>query len=140
VESGTKAELEALCRACGLCCDGSLFGRVTLEPDEVQGVRKNGLRVLQRGTAFEQPCSALVTQGEERVCSIYSERPRACLRFICRLYDRHQREGGPLDAKLAAVGRVRALLQLLESTVDEDARRAVVAELTQRMDDDFARA
>jgi Fe-S-cluster containining protein len=118
-------ELETLCRACGLCCDGSLFGRVELEPDEVEPARR--LNVL---THFDQPCPALATSG----CTIYRDRPRSCRRFTCRLYERHRREGGPLDARLAVVRRARALLAGL------DRAAPVPAELTRLLDEDFARA
>jgi hypothetical protein len=112
-------ELETLCRSCGLCCDGSLFGRVTLQADEVH------LPVL------EQPCAA----HSSSACSIYAERPRACRAFTCRLYERHRREGGPLETRLEAVRRVRALLRIVETTADE----AAIADLTRRMETDFAR-
>jgi hypothetical protein len=140
MRSPIDAELEALCRSCGLCCDGSLFGRVPLEPSEVPIARKNRLPVLERGNAFEQPCSALRAQGDDHACSAYSDRPRACRAFTCRLYDRHRREGGPLDARLDEVREVRALLRLLETPRDEDARRAAIAELGRRTEESFARA
>jgi Fe-S-cluster containining protein len=140
MRSGIDSELEALCRSCGLCCDGSLFGCVPLEPDELRGARKNHLHVLQRGKAFEQPCSALGTLGDGCACSVYSDRPRSCRAFTCRLYDRHRREGGPLEGRLGAVRRVRALLRFLALTADEEARRAAIAELARRMEDNFARA
>jgi Fe-S-cluster containining protein len=140
MRGGIGGELEALCRSCGLCCDGSLFGSVPVEPDELRGARKKHLHVLQRGNAFEQPCSALWTLGDGCACSVYSDRPRSCRAFTCRLYDRHRREGGPLDVRLAAVRRVRALLRFLATSIDEEARGAATAELTQRMEDYFARA
>jgi Fe-S-cluster containining protein len=146
MRSGIEAELATLCRSCGLCCDGSLFGRVTLEPDEVPGLRKHHLHVLPRGNAFEQPCSALSREATQSIaqaqcaCSIYEERPRSCRAFTCRLYDRHRRDGGPLEARLESVRRVRALLASLETTTDEEARRGAIAELTRRIEEDFARA
>ena len=139
-DGGMNDDLQTLCRSCGLCCDGSLFGRGTLEPDEVAVARKNHLRVIPRGTAFEQPCSALSGSATDRTCAIYAERPRACHAFTCRLYDRHTREGGPLEARLEAVRRVRVLLQVVEATADEEKRRVVLEELTRRMEEDFARA
>ena len=42
-------ELPTLCGACGLCCDGSLFGRVPLAPDEATPARRLRLRVLPTG-------------------------------------------------------------------------------------------
>ena len=129
-----EAELEALCRSCGLCCDGALFGRVELQPDEVEPARRHRLHVVAGGKAFEQPCSALVRRDGDAVCAAYDERPRACRRFVCRLYERHRREGGPLEARLAAVARVRSLLASL------DGSREAPAELTQRLEEDFAEA
>jgi Fe-S-cluster containining protein len=137
--SGIEAELGTLCRSCGLCCDGSLFGCVTLEPEELPRARKNHLHVLQRGNAFEQPCSALSTLGTRCACSIYPDRPRSCRAFTCRLYDRQRRDGGPLEARLESVRRVRALLGFLETT-DEEALQGAISELTRRMQEDFARA
>jgi hypothetical protein len=89
-------------------------------------------------------------QGAARTCAIYDERPVACRRFVCRLYDRHRREGGPLAPRLAAVRRVRELVGSLEAAGLEPAdfeagRPASVAretyeELMQRLEEDFARA
>lgn len=139
-EDGVESELAALCQSCGLCCDGSLFGRVPLGPDEVAPARASRLPVLSSGHAFEQPCSAMSTRDGQCSCAIYAERPRACQAFTCRLYDRQRRDGGPLEARLASVRRVRALLALLETSRDEHARRAAVAELSRRTEEDFARA
>lgn len=140
MRSTIDGELEVLCRSCGLCCDGRLFGCVPLAPDEVERGRKNRLLVLPRGNAFEQSCSALSREGESCACSIYADRPRACRAFACRLHDRHRREGGPLEARLDAVRRVQALLRLLDAPSNDEARRAATAELIERMEESFARA
>lgn len=137
---GSDEELAVLCRSCGLCCDGSLFGRVGLAPAERPAARRHRLRVIPSGSAFEQPCAALPVEGDDRGCSIYADRPLACRAFTCRLYDRHRREGGPLDARLAAVSRARVLLHVVETASDGAGRDAALAELIQRMEDDFARA
>lgn len=130
-----NAELEILCRACGLCCDGSLFGRVGLAPEEVEGAKKHRLRVVETGKSFAQPCAALVDDA----CAIYDERPLACRRFACRLYDRHEREGGPIEPRLASVRRVRDLLSRLEREGAES-DPAGFEELVKRLEEDFARA
>jgi hypothetical protein len=140
--SAVDGELTALCQSCGLCCDGSLFGRVDLAPDEVEPARRHGLRVLGNGRSFRQPCAALVplaaaAELPRRACSSYEHRPAACRRFVCRLYDRHRREGGPLEPRLAAVQRVRQLLAALES---QPRAPELVDELAKRVEDDFARA
>jgi hypothetical protein len=160
VNRDAHADLETLCQACGLCCDGSLFGRVDLEPDEVDAARRRRLRVLSSEESFEQPCAALAitASGVGRRCSIYEERPLSCRRFACRLYDRHRREGGPIEPRLEVVRRVRLLAASLEASGLEpsdlegarpsgapvDPRVAlampVYLELTRSLEDHFARA
>jgi Fe-S-cluster containining protein len=160
----TTDELTALCGACGLCCNGSLFGRVPLATEEVAPARRRRLRVLRDGRAFEQPCTALVRHvaaagvDDAHVCGIYDERPKACAAFACRLYVRHRSEGGALETRLAAVRRVRELVALLDAEGisaadfdgDADTIRArgaegarlveAFAELSRRLEEDFARA
>ena len=62
---------ESLCLACGLCCDGTLFADVKLQPaDEPERLRQHGLRLLHERAGkdllpddphlrFSQPCAAL---------------------------------------------------------------------------------
>jgi Fe-S-cluster containining protein len=150
------ADLARLCQSCGLCCDGSLFGRVSLQPEEAEPARKLHLRVIASGKAFDQPCVALEADAGYR-CSIYLERPLACRTFACRLYDRHRREGGPLEPRLASVRRVRELLAYLEASrpwpgddeddvasagppPEGDRPTEAFSELVKRLDEDFARA
>jgi hypothetical protein len=155
-----EGDLATLCRSCGMCCDGSLFGLVDLESAEVEPARRRRLRVLDSRKGFEQPCSALTavetTRDAWQTCSIYAERPLACRRFACRLYDRHQREGGPLEPRLAAVRRIRELVASLDALgskpADFEAEPSTTssslgsfatqtfAELMRRLEEDFARA
>lgn len=146
-----RSDLARLCRSCGLCCDGSLFGLVPLQPDEVDAARRHRLPVVGSGKGFAQRCTALETadMAGERGCAIYRERPRSCRQFTCRLYERHRAQAGPLKPRLAAVKRVRELVATLEATGltpdDFDAGGgegpavAAFAELTERLRDDFAR-
>jgi uncharacterized protein len=146
------AELGRLCRSCGLCCDGSLFGLVVLQPEEVETARRHRLRVLASGKGFEQRCAALEGHGPvgPHECTIYGERPQSCRDFACRLYERHRLEGGPIEPRLAAVRRVRELVAALEATGRTPAdfetepagspAAARYSELMQRLGDDFARA
>jgi Fe-S-cluster containining protein len=151
-------ELTALCQSCGLCCDGSLFGRVRLEPSEVASARRHRLPVVANGSSFAEPCTALVTRDSHHHCAIYAERPEACRRFACKLYAGHLREPGSIDGRMAVVRRARALLAFLGhagvssdehgnpswddegSTPRIEAWMPVVRELAQILDRDFARA
>jgi uncharacterized protein len=158
VEPGAESDLTILCSSCGLCCDGSLFGRADLTPDEVAPARRNRLLVLDGAKGFEQPCAALIpVETGRRQCSIYAERPLSCRTFECRLRDRHRREGGPLEPRIAAVQRVRELVELLEAAGvtpadfdGQDARpdantspggsaASLFEELRRRLEEDFAR-
>ena len=123
-------ELETLCRSCALCCDGSLFGRVPLAPDEVAHARKVRLRVIANGKSFEQPCAAL---ARDLSCTIHPTRPAACRSFTCRLFGAHAREGGDLEPRLAIVRRARALLAEARRT------RRASPELTALLEAHFAR-
>jgi Fe-S-cluster containining protein len=127
-------ELATLCQSCGLCCDGSLFGRVTLTTEEVAAARQRHLRVLANGRAFEQPCTALAGADDRWVCSVYRDRPRACHGFVCRLHERHRREGGPLAPRIATVRRVRQLI------ARANASGRTPTDLLRHLDEDFARA
>jgi len=141
------ADATALCRACGMCCDGSLFDRVDLERDERAPARRRGLRVLPGGRSFEQPCAA---HRPGVGCACYDARPRACANFTCRLLDRVQRHGVAVADAVAAVLRVRGLVASLQragvdpADLDRDdadpALRGAYDELMRRLGDDLARA
>jgi BNR repeat-like domain/Putative zinc- or iron-chelating domain len=78
---------EDLCRACGLCCDGTLFDVVKLEAgDDARKLSGLGLPItVSRGKApvarFPQPCAALCA---DRSCRLYANRPWQCRTFECR--------------------------------------------------------
>jgi Fe-S-cluster containining protein len=147
-----RNDLARLCQSCGLCCDGSLFGRVVLQPGEVETARRHRLRVLASGRGFEQRCAALEAPGPvgQHRCAIYGERPRSCRNFTCRLYEHHRVDGGAIEPRLAAVRRVRELVAALEAAGwtpadfegdgPETPAAATYAELMRRLGDDFARA
>lgn len=148
--SSETSELETLCQSCGLCCDGTLFQKVLLRPEELEPAKKHGLHVVEN-KGFLQPCPKLV----ERSCSIYEHRPSVCKSFTCRLFARHRDEGGPLAARLDAVQRMRELLATLKGYgltrsadgevrfeaegVDAFSAMEAFGELMQRMEEDFAR-
>lgn len=146
-----ESELARLCQSCGMCCDGTLFQRALLKPEEVEGAKRLGLRVIQN-KGFEQPCTKL----ESRSCTVYEHRPSVCRSFSCRLYARHRDEAGPLEPRLARVARVRELRATLDrlglerteegeikfNAEGEDAFEAMATfeELMTLLEEDFARA
>lgn len=80
--SDSKAAAARLCTDCGLCCNGALFDRVNLQPDDrARTLVALGLRI-KKGAFFNQPCRALC--GTQ--CTIYEARPQRCRAFECRQY------------------------------------------------------
>ena len=123
---------EDLCRACGLCCDGTLFDAVRLEPsDDASKLKALGLPVkVSRGKAavarFPQPCAALC---QDRTCRLYADRPWQCRVFECRVFKDAKAGRITFDAALRLVGQARRradkIRRLLRELGDTDEHRAL---------------
>ena len=123
---------EELCRACGLCCDGTLFDLVKLEAgDDAAKLKTLGLPVaISRGRApvarFPQPCAALC---EDRTCRVYADRPWQCRVFECGVLKdvnagRIGVAAGLRQVKVAR-GRADKVRRLLRELGDTDEHRAL---------------
>ena len=101
----------ALCTACGMCCDGTLFDRVRVRADEEERIAALGLVIAPRGEKryFEQPCPRL----EGGCCTIYADRPFSCARYRCRLLV--ALDGGEV-ALPEALAKVTEAKRLIEAT------------------------
>jgi uncharacterized protein len=111
--------ISRLCPACGLCCNGVLFGDVELQrEDDTKRLASLGLELLRKGrkTAFTQPCSCF----DGKLCGIYADRPRQCRAFECGLLQ--QVNAGKLTA-------VAALKTIAETRRSSDAVLQLVREL-----------
>lgn len=99
------------CRQCGTCCKS--YRKITLQPDEVDFIRKMGGHVgvnvslnelrdrtmdelveeaKARGKVFmihpdDKGCLFLQKRNNKYCCRIYHHRPRACRGFRCNLAD-----------------------------------------------------
>lgn len=96
-----------LCLDCGMCCNGVLFRDVELQQgDDPEILESLGIKLerLRRKTRFAQPCSAL---QQDCRCSIYSQRPRRCRQFDCRVLQSVQLGELSCDAALRVVRRAR---------------------------------
>ncbi len=131
-DGGAVKSGEQLCRACGLCCDGTLFDLVKLEPgDDAGKLKALGLPVvISRGknpvARFPQPCSALC---EDRSCRLYAERPWQCRTFECRLFKDAKAGRITFAAALPLVKQARRradhVRRLLRELGDTDEHRAL---------------
>jgi hypothetical protein len=123
---------EQLCLACGLCCDGTLFDNVALQPgDDANRLKSLGLPVtLSRGkepvARFPQPCAALCS---DRTCRAYAHRPKQCRTYECMVFK--EVDAGRLDhaAGLRLVKRARSqadrVRRLLRRLGDADEQRSL---------------
>lgn len=110
------SELGSLCQACGLCCDGSLFTRVPLAPDEVVPEAQLAVTRSDKGARYvPQRCAAL--QGT--VCRAYAARPLACRRYECLLLNALREGEVSLTDALAVVHRAQALVASESPARDE---------------------
>ena len=105
----------ALCTACGLCCDGTLFADVELGGTrEVARLEVLGVEVEEpdgdhRGLLI-QPCRALAGTR----CAIYALRPACCRTFECALLQRLERGAIGLGSARALVADTRARIARIE--------------------------
>ncbi|MGV3658618.1 MAG: YkgJ family cysteine cluster protein [Prosthecobacter sp.] len=111
------AAASRLCTACGMCCDGTMFQIVRMQPgDSPAELVRLGMKVRSLNGEFhmEQPCAALV----ELRCTIYDRRPSRCRLFNCQQLQRLE-AGAISEAEAAAViaetrGLVRQVRDLIE--------------------------
>ena len=132
-----KTPAEALCLACGLCCNGVIFADVKLQAeDDAQRLRVLGipLRVGPKthkqsglGFKFPQPCRA----HDGCHCAIYSDRPRYCREFECVLLKSVAAGRTLQDEALRIIAkakeRAEAVRQLLVELGDHDEELALGA-------------
>ncbi len=116
-----------LCLACGLCCDGSLFGFVALSDEEAERLRGHGLTVDAKGErlGLRLRCGGL--QG--RCCSLYGERPQGCRTFVCTVARRFEAQAltgeEAMNVVSEAQARIAALGQRLDPPRASDVMQAV---------------
>lgn len=77
-----------LCVACGMCCDGTMFGNVVAQDHELVQMIFLGAETKYKEEEdkhfFLQPCPAYVNGS----CSIYETRPKTCSGYKCHLLKR----------------------------------------------------
>ncbi|GGA23465.1 YkgJ family cysteine cluster protein [Neptunicoccus cionae] len=113
---------EDLCKACGACCDGSLFVQAKLAdgegilPDMEESFARN-----QRG--FALPCPYFC-----ETCTVYDIRPKICRTFGCELLAAVKDGAVPYTQALQAVGRLRTARAALATHLPDAANSVPTAE------------
>ena len=106
-----------MCLECGLCCDGTVFGYMTIQADEHEFVESLGLSTTRDGDRLfsPQPCPAF----REGCCSLYTVgRPMACGAYECGLLWGLRNEQRSRDECVAIIGLVRAIAHELEDVME----------------------
>lgn len=107
----------ALCQACGLCCDGTLFDTLRLTADEA-------LHPPPRLPIFDDAGRATVRfpcPAHRGGCTIYDDRPGTCRAYRCNLLDRVDSDELDLAAAEARVRWVRARVEELRPQLPDPA-------------------
>lgn len=83
-ESEMATSLSKICISCGMCCDGTLFGKGHIKDPAEEIIAKNsGLETFkdeQDKLYFKQPCPHFIG-----CCTIYDkDRPHVCGTFYCQ--------------------------------------------------------
>lgn len=113
----------SLCLECGLCCDGTMFENVELEPREAE--RLDGRVVLSADRKhLKQTCRAL----EGCKCTVYEDRPQGCRDFRCLILA--SLEAGDITEAEAREGVAEAMARrdaVAKLMNDDDPRRALAS-------------
>jgi len=114
-----------LCVACGMCCDGTMFGNVVCSKEEADYVASLGLETKkkdeQTNHLFIQPCPLHVS-GQ---CSIYSDpkKPKTCSGYKCALLKRVLKEEITPEQALVKVERMKKAKKDLNVSSVREARK-----------------
>lgn len=118
--SSIALDEQQLCKKCGLCCNGTLFGSVRLTDEDMQHITEHipDLIIQDSKKPFKQPCRYY--QGKS--CSIYSGwRPNACSTFVCKLLIRYRQK------KISFTEAINVIEQTVERAEHVRKRLSIVA-------------
>jgi len=77
------SDSSSLCLACGLCCNGTLIGFVSLDKREMPALKKIMDFEEEQGNGFFlQPCKKYCDG-----CTVYEDRPKQCGLYECGLLE-----------------------------------------------------
>lgn len=130
-DTAYSVAIAKLCPACGLCCNGVLFGDVELQRgDDAKLLSKLGVELFSKGkkTAFAQPCDCLVNG----LCRIYENRPKRCAAFDCGLLKRVQTGKSTPGAALKRISEAKRCADEVLRLVRELGNRDESLPLNQR--------
>jgi len=111
-----------LCTACGMCCDGTMFQIVKMQPgDHPAKLAKLGMRIRCKDGEYhmEQPCPAL----KELKCAIYEKRPARCRLFHCQQLRLVESDGTTEADAMALISEARELAAHVRDLIGQNGLR-----------------
>ncbi len=96
-----------------MCCDGTLFECLELDPDERSPFAKNPFVVVSETVATKLPCCMHV--GGE--CTVYENRPSRCRKFTCRLYEAVEDGASSVFEAQTRIQELKGLFNAIESAL-----------------------
>jgi Fe-S-cluster containining protein len=127
------AAASRLCTACGVCCDGTMFQIVRMQPgDSPAELGRLGLKIRCRDGEFfmEQPCAAL----SERRCTVYEKRPVRCRLFHCQQLRRVESGDADEEEAMNLILETRGMVEQVRSLIEQCGLREDGRSLTERFE------
>ena len=120
-----ELEGKSICLDCGLCCDGTMFHAIDLDPsDDVDLLRGRGAVLISDDLSrrFQQPCVGF----DGSCCTVYESRPTACRTYVCSLLESvNAGDTTVADARLV-IRRARELSAIVRDCLDPTADSDVI--------------
>ncbi|WP_118074081.1 YkgJ family cysteine cluster protein [Novosphingobium sp. THN1] len=98
-----------LCLACGLCCDGTVFGFALIEESEVEDTAAIGLQTFR--TTYDEPAFRLGCHYlDGTACTRYqSWRPSVCGDYYCQVQKRVRKHELAEEKAFSMIARARQM-------------------------------
>ena len=96
-----------ICTHCAMCCDGTLFAHVGLDPAERARMARLGQPVGEREgkPCLVHPCPALAGTR----CTVYPDRPGGCVQYRCELLKAVEAGATGVPQALDVIAEARAM-------------------------------
>lgn len=108
-----------LCLACGLCCEGTLYTKAIIGPEELEDSRAIGMQTYTDPSGevgFRFPCNYL----DGACCTRYDQwRPSVCSGFLCAVQLKVKKGTMTPDEARTKVGKARSLRDNVAAVVPE---------------------
>jgi hypothetical protein len=141
IDETKESQANILCKSCGLCCTGHLFGWAQLRPAELDSAEALGMNVFRSDPnqrRFSQPCP--LWHGQ---CTIYfsPHYPYACRAYKCKLLKEMLGENISLPDALKFIEQAKEMINemepLLPASLENNFRERLVERIENSADIDL---